>query len=174
MKTIDPNKIIVFDADVIIHFIKSEFISILPKLYPQNQKVVLDKLLVEDGVLRGINSTEFINMVRFKIIKEIPFPQKREYYLEYANLVKRFGKGESACLAYVRLTSNVIASSNLRDIKDYCEVYQIEYLTTMDLLEYAHQNGILSEADCDFFIYNVKSKDSRLPFNTMREFYSSR
>jgi hypothetical protein len=47
----------------------------------------------------------------------------------------------------------------------------IDYLTTMDLLEYAHQNGVLSEAECDEFIYNVISKGSRLPYNTMKDYY---
>jgi hypothetical protein len=135
MKSVDPNKVIVFDSDVIIHFIKSGFITSIKDLYPKNKKIILGKLLSSDGVL--------------------------------------LGKGESACLAFAKYTSNIVASSNLKDIQNYCIENKIDYLTTMDFLEYAHQNKILSEADCDYFIYNVKSKDSRLPYNSMKEYYSN-
>jgi hypothetical protein len=176
MKSIEPGKWIVFDSDVIIHFIKSGFVLRLKHIYPENRKIILDKLLANDGVLLGRHRNEFQNLMWFKILEEVEFPESGTIIREYANLTSNLnlGKGESACLAYARFTENVIASSNLRDIKAYCEKNAIDYLTTMDLLEYAHKNDILTLAECDEFIYNVISKGSRLPYRTMEEFYANK
>ena len=77
-------------------------------------------------------------------------------------------------MAYCRFHNDVLASSNLRDIKRYCEENGIQYLTTMDLLSTAYQKGILDEAECDLFIYLVKSGGSKLPYNSIKEFLESK
>ncbi len=58
-----------------------------------------------------------------------------------ADVIIHFSKGESACMAYCRYTSNIIGSSNLRDIKKYCNNHKIVYLTTIDFLYYAWLRG---------------------------------
>lgn len=73
------------------------------------------------------------------------------------------GEGESACMAYCRFTSNIIGSSNLRDIRNYCSEHKIAYLTTIDFLYYAWRKGLMSSDDCRSFISVVKAKGSRLP-----------
>lgn len=52
---------------------------------------------------------------------------------------RRFGKGESACMAYCKFNHNVIGGSNLRDILNYYKENDIKYLTTL---------GFLAEAYC--------------------------
>lgn len=59
---------------------------------------------------------------------------KKEERSEFLNLQKNFGLGESASMAYCRYRNNVLASSNLRDITNYCEKNDISYFTTMDFL----------------------------------------
>jgi predicted nucleic acid-binding protein len=103
-------------------------------------------------------------------IPVVPFPSKLEIIKEYAQLTKKFGEGESACMAVARFEKEFIASSNLRDIKAYCLEHQIKYYTTMDLLVEAMNKNILTEADCNQFIQDVKSKGSKLPCNTMAEY----
>ena len=83
--------------------------------------------------------------------------------VEYARLLQTFGKGESACMAYCRYTHNVIGSSNLKDIKEYCEKQQITYLTTIDFLYYAMKRGKMSVEDCEQFVKDVVAKGSKLP-----------
>ena len=73
------------------------------------------------------------------------------------------GKGESACMAYCLFTHNVIGSSNLRDIRAYCEEKKIVYLTTIDFLWYAWRKGLLTPAEISAFIAEVKQKGSKLP-----------
>jgi predicted nucleic acid-binding protein len=153
---------IVVDADVIIHFSKAEILPILPTIFPEYQMVVLSVVLDE---LKGEVKTQIENMARWMKdkIELIPFNPQKEMRMEYALLLQRFGKGESACMAYCRYTNNVIGSSNLRDIKEYCESNQMIYLTTIDFLYYAIQRGIMSIDDAHQFIEVVREKGSKLP-----------
>lgn len=167
MKKIDPSKKIILDADVIIHFCKGEQIGLLPRIF-------INKLFVPDVVYQESLSrkyqVEIDNLFNFKLVHELVINTELKVFAEYNRLKKIFGKGESACLAYCLFHKDVVGSSNLRDITNYCQDNGIEYLTTMDFLEKAYLTDMLTEADCDFFIYNVISKGSRLPFNTIAEF----
>jgi hypothetical protein len=102
----------------------------------------------------------------------LPFPDsdpdvKQEYFWIKKMMDK--GDGESATMAVARHHNNIIASSNLRDIKNYCSNHKIDYLTTMDFLCYALTNGRWTESRCNDFISKVLSKKSKLPCKTMSE-----
>jgi len=85
MKNIDPNKVIVFDSDVIIHFIKSGFITSIKDLYPKNKKIILGKLLANDGVLLGKHSNEFQSLMRFKFFPGgLIFPATRDSFFQHS------------------------------------------------------------------------------------------
>lgn len=66
-------------------------------------------------------------------------------------------------MAYCRFTYNVLGSSNLRDISDYCKKNGITYLTTIDFLYYAYIRKKMTEEECNTFIKEVNEKGSRLP-----------
>lgn len=51
---------------------------------------------------------------------------------EFFLLQRTLGKGESACMIYCRDNRDVLGSSNLKDIKEYCSKNNITYLTTLD------------------------------------------
>lgn len=106
------NKIeIVLDADVIIHFSKADCLSLLPTIFPEYRMVVLSIVYDE---LKGEVKQRLENMTMLlKNIVVISFNPQKEMKREYARLNLRFGKGESACMAYCRYTNNVIGSSNL-------------------------------------------------------------
>ena len=151
---------IVLDADVIIHFSKGGLLSLLPQIFPEYEYIVLDKVYDElSSVRRQLDN----QIALIGNIKKVEFAPTIEILREYVALKSRFGDGESACMAYCRYTANIIGSSNLRDIKDYCTNHQITYLTTLDLLYYAWRRGLLTEKDCEDFIQDVTSKGSRLP-----------
>ncbi len=164
---IDKKKKILLDADVIIHFIKGEQIGILHKIF-DNKLFILDIVFKE--VFKGRLRIQVENLIRFKFIKELSFPEDVRVLKEYSKLKKRFGQGESICMAYCKFHHDILASSNINDIKQYCEENQIQYITTMDFLAQAYFKGLFNEADCDYFIFNVKSKRSILPYNTIREY----
>lgn len=154
---------ILVDADVIIHFHKGDRISLLRDLFP-GRLFVLDTIVSEltKGKATRVGST-LENMIRWGIISEMPFPKDIQVITEYAKLSSRLGKGESACLAVCRYHNEVIASSNLRDIKDYCNQHSIAFLTTIDILCIGVLKGKITEAGANDFISLVISQQSKLP-----------
>lgn len=111
---------------------------------------MLDYIFKE--VFKGSLRTEVENLIRFGFVKELEFEDDLQVVREFARLKKSFGVGESACMAYCKFNKDVIGSSNLKDIKTYCEENNIQYLTTMDFLLEAYYKNILSEEECDEFI----------------------
>ena len=152
---------VILDADVVIHFSKGGYLSILPTILSGYEHIVLDKVYEEIKHVIKIQLDNQINIL--KNIKLEKYAPKGAEMIEFAQLSRKIGKGESACLAYCRFNQNVIGSSNLSDIKKYCETNQITYLTTLDFLYFAIQKKIMSVSDADEFIRTVIDKDSKLP-----------
>ncbi|MFA6199657.1 MAG: hypothetical protein WC679_04540 [Bacteroidales bacterium] len=156
------NKVkIVLDADVIIHFSKGQMLSILPKIFPTYQYIILDKVYNE---ISGDIKTQLDNqMTILKNITLIKFNPSGQEMKEYACLLQNFGKGESASMIYCKWNHDVLASSNLKDIEAYCNENQIAYLTTFDFLYHAVKNNLISQSEAHNFINDVLSKGSKLP-----------
>lgn len=152
---------IILDADVIIHFAKGEMLGTLPTIFPSYDFIVLDTV---HGEIHGDIKNHLDNQINLlKNIRIENFAPTGEQMKEYANLVKSLGKGESASLVYCRWNNDVIGSSNLRDIKEYCTQYDITYLTTFDFLYFAVKNKIITQKEAFDFIKKVKAKNSKLP-----------
>lgn len=151
---------IVLDADVLIHFQKAGYLSLLPDIFPEYDYIVLSVVYEEISSIRRQLDRQ---IQTFGNITLVAFAPSLEMLREYAHLSDRFGRGESACMAYCRFTYNVLGSSNLRDISDYCKENGITYLTTIDFLYYAYVRKKLTKEQCDEFIKEVNGKDSRLP-----------
>lgn len=152
---------IVLDADVVIHFSKGGLLSLLPRIFPEYEFVLLET--VHEELLSDIRTQVDNLILLLKTIKLLPFNPRGDMLREYAWLRSRFGKGESACMAYCLFNHDVIGSSNLRDIRAYCEKKQIVYLTTLDFLWYAWQKGLLTVDEANSFICEVRDKGSKLP-----------
>lgn len=160
--------LILLDADVVRHFINGSRIFELQKIYPK-RFVMLEK--VKDELCRSKSLETIVNnFISMTSLPLIPFPKDLNIVKEYAVLKKSFGDGESACMAVAKFQKQYVASSNLKDIKAYCEENSIMYLTTMDILCEALNKGILNENECNKFIVDVKAKGSKLPVNTIAEY----
>ena len=154
---------IVLDADVIIHFAKGGLLNVLPSILPEYEFVVLDKVVEE---VHKPALTQLQNQMLFlKNIREVKFGMSVEERREYARLVSQLclGKGESACMAYCRFNHDVVGSSNMRDIADYCKENKIVYLSTLDFLYYGIQRSVFSKEAAVEFIKRVNSQNSRVP-----------
>lgn len=153
-------KKVVLDADVLIHFAKAECLNMLPTILPEYDHVVLSIVYDEVKTIR-LQIDNQVNLL--KNISVEKFEPKGEMMREYAMLTSRFGRGESACMAYCKFTENVIGSSNLKDIREYCNLNNIRYLTTLDFLYHAYCRKIMTKEQCDEFIRVVRAKGSKLP-----------
>ena len=161
-------KLILLDADVISHFISGGQFGLLPTIF-KNRKVLLDVVANELRASRKFK-TFIDNVIGTGFIREINFQGNKQVIMEYARLIKTFGNGESACMAYCRFNKDILASSNLKDITIYCEENEITYLTTMDFLAQALNENQLTEQECNDFIRNVKAVGSKLPVHTIAEY----
>ena len=152
---------IVLDADVIIHFAKGEMLSLLPSFLPEYEFVVLD--IVKKEVMKP-TLTQLENQMNYlKNIKEVTFGETAEEKKEFFRLAKTLGRGESACMVYCRYNYNVVGSSNLRDIADYCNQWKITYLTTLDFLYFGIKKEVITLQDAYDFIERVTAAGSILP-----------
>ena len=143
---------IVLDADVIILFAKGGLLSLLPRIFPEYEYIVLDIVYkeVKQHILNQLN-----NQIKFfKNIREVTFGLTD---------VMGLGRGESACMVFCRYNHDVIGSSNLRDIVAYCEKHEIVYLTTIDFLFYGIQRKVITKDQANEFITTVNSMGSRVP-----------
>ena len=154
---------IVLDADVIIHFMKAKRFAQLPEILPEYEFLILD--VVYDELSKYSQTKQFIDnyLHFFSKIKKESFSPKGEAMKEFFQLRQTFGKGESACMIYCKEHQDVLGSSNLCDIKAYCEQNGITYLTTLDFLYHAYCRGKMTAEECSDFILAVNAAGSRLP-----------
>jgi len=167
------DKLILLDADVLIHFFKGEELLLLPKLYP-------NRLLIIQEVINELKTHDYqliiTTLINTKLVRiyEIPKSLSANILYEIAKIQKERVIGtERIYMAIAKFDNKIIASSNIRDIEPYCTLNGIEYITTMDILVEAYQRKILNETDCDDFIDKVKNKGkikSKLPCNTIKEY----
>ncbi len=162
------DKLILLDTDIISHFISGGQFALLTSIF-KHKKVLLDIVANELRVSKKFK-TYVENAISMGFIKEINFYGDKQVAMEYARLIKSFGKGESACMAYCRFNKDILASSNLKDITKYCEDNGIVYITTMDFLAEALRAKQLTEQECNDFIKNVKAVGSKLPVNRIDEY----
>lgn len=155
---------IVLDADVIIHFMQGDALSLLINIFPEYTYIILDvvygELTKNSATKVQLDNTLNLFNAKFSKVTFTPTGQSRQ---EYANLITTLGRGESACMVYCRDNQDVLGSSNLRDIRRYCEDNGITYLTTVDFLYYAFIRHKVTAEEIKEFIIQVKSKGSILP-----------
>lgn len=147
---------ILVDADVLIHLFKAEKISLLNELYPK-------RVFMLDVVLSELNGNRTIrdnidSILKFSGIQELVFPTSSNptLFREFLKLKKEIkGEGESACLVYCKHHQDILASSNTKDIKPYCEENGMAYLTTLDILCVAVQKGLLTDTEANQLIKKI-------------------
>jgi len=90
--------------------------------------------------------------------------------LDIGDLEKKYGYGESLCLVYCKYNHNVIASSNVKHIINFCVQNDIVYITTEDMLYKALQKGLMTFDECEEFIRTLIKQDSYLSIRSMDEY----
>ena len=169
-------KLILLDADVIIHFTKGDNLGILTGHY-KNRLLVLPEVFEELSVFRE-SRTAIENLIKYKLVTlyQTKGAHHSEIMREYARIKKlhKSGSGETMCMAVARFEDKIIASSNRKDIDPYCTEYGIMYKTTLDLMYDLLLADVVGERDFDYFIYNVTTKGSKLSHKTLAEYKQAR
>lgn len=143
---------LIIDSDVISHFIRAGQIIHLPSIF--KTKILMFDIVFKELEKWYTKRIQVDNLIRYKLIEVIPFPEDDKIAEEFFHIKKLrfYGDGEAACMAYAKFTQNIVASNNLKDIKNYCTLHNIEYVTTLDFLQRALEKGILTEDQCNQFI----------------------
>jgi len=168
------NRIILADSDLVSHFITGGEAENIHLIFPDHPIYMLDKVHAELQNWRNVKVGLILSdLLKKKTIRLMDFPEeneeiKREYFWIKKMLFK--GDGESACMAVTRYNKDILGSSNLKDIKSYCTMHRIDYLTTMDFLCAALATGLFNEARCDTFLKKVVNAGSKLPVKSMKEY----
>ena len=142
---------------------EANYFSILPDIFPDYEYLILD--VVYNEISQNSGTKDFIDKYLhfFHKLKKEVFSPKRESMKEFFLLQRTLGKGESACMIYCRDNRDVLGSSSLKDIKEYCSKNNITYLTTLDFLYYAYCRKKMTEQECKEFMQEVNNAGSKLP-----------
>lgn len=174
------NKVILVDADVLSHFIVTGNIDDLTKILSPHT-IYLVENVYQEAIYHPTDSNRkktVDSWIERCNVKKIKFAENNSSVMrEFFRLKKEkplFGSGERACMAMARFGHEVIASSNFRDVAEYCEEFDIEYIGVLDILMIAKYKGYYTEEKCDQFIQEAKDKNkARFPVNKIA-LYSKR
>ena len=162
--------IILLDSDVISHFMSTAKIDMLPKILSPHSLFIVDDVYRESvhHPLFEDRKQELDDWIAKHKIQRIKFPWgNNNIKLEFYRIKKespQLGAGERACLAIARYEKDVIASSNFRDVADYCEEFSIEQIGVMDILTIAVRRGLFSFGDCNKFMHDaIVINDAKFP-----------
>ena len=156
---------IILDSDVVIHFMKADSFYLLLGIFPEYKYLILD--VVYNELKKHPSTQTFVDRYfsvmpdRLELVKFNPTGESRKEY--FSLLKKPLGSGESACMIYCRDNHDVLGSSNMRDIIDYCQQNGIVYLTTIDFLYYAFIRKKMTAKECAQFIEIVNANGSHVP-----------
>lgn len=93
------------------------------------------------------------NLIDKGFVKVVKFDTDTEDYLLFMKLSsdyfsdKPIGKGEAAVIVHAKKHNGIVASNNTKDVMHYVEEYNLERITTGDILVMALENGIITEKE---------------------------
>lgn len=154
---------IVLDTDVVLHFMKGDRLSLLLDIFASECEYVMLSTTYDEIRNKDQRNQIDNHICLMKNLTKIEFNPTGEMRRTYAMLTSRFGRGESACMAYCQYEHHVIGSNNTRDIREYCNNNGISYLTTADFLYYAIRRGMMTEAEAAQMIADARAKGSNVP-----------
>jgi len=83
---------------------------------------------------------------------------------------KLIGKGEAACIVLAKKYKGILASNNLRDVREYVEKFELSHLTTCDIMLKAYKEHYEVESDLEILWQNMINYKNKMPYKTFHEF----
>ena len=164
-----------FDTDCISAFLWIKGESILAKLYS-------GKIILPTPVYRELQKVPHLS-ARIDTLKQNGdlFIQSIEAgsaeYYDYVKMttspepgMKIIGKGEAAAIAMARMRNGILASNNMRDISAYVTKYNLQHITTGDILLEALKQQLITESEGNPIWAAMLRKKRRLPTLTFSDY----
>lgn len=154
MKNKHPNlnKDVYFDTDCLSSFLLIDKTDILEKLF-KGKIVIPEQVYAElDRPAVRFLKTKLDDFIKKTAAKIQTVETNSDEFNLYLGLTsgkncKVIGKGEAICIALTKIKNGVLASNNLRDICWYVKQYNLEFITTGDILVMALQNKIMTKQE---------------------------
>ena len=166
-----------FDTDCISSFLWVKEENILLKLYPN--RIILPKQVFEELSNPSIphikGKVTKLCLSGYIATKEI-LTNTEEFNLYYELAVappkgeRIIGKGEAAAIALAKTYDGIIASNNLKDITKYVDKYDLDHITTGDILVAAWRKAYIDETTGNQIWSNMIAKRRMLPTSTFTEY----
>ena len=71
---------------------------------------------------------------------------------------KPIGKGEAAVIAHAKKHNGIVASNNTKDVMPFVEKYNLERITTGDILVMAFENKLITGTSLCILTLDLKAK----------------
>ena len=99
--------------------------------------------------------------------------------LDYVNMTegvfgRAIGKGEAAAIALAKEHGGVVASNNLRDVREYIENYKLDNTTTAGIMVEALNEGLISESEGNAIWSNMIAHGCKLGAASFTEYLNTR
>lgn len=164
---------LVLDTDILSSFAMVHRLDILEKLYAK-QMIVLEEVMNE------LNKRQYIaERVQLCItngsIRLVSIPANAPEALELARLLEggRYGRGEAACLAYLKYNFGSLGSNNISDVKVVCLEKNICLLTVPNIISDAYQTKVVTKEEANTVWINMKKKKRKLPAESFYDFLAT-
>lgn len=174
-------KVILVDADVISHFIATGHIFDLNKILSPHHLLVVDKVYKEASYhpWDDKRKDDIDEWLAKSNAEKINFPSANRNivheYFEMKHKDPKLGDGERACMAIAKYGGETIASSNFRDVAEYCEVNKIEYIGVLDILTIAKDKGYWTSEQCNQLINDaIATNQAKFPVARIEDYKSDK
>lgn len=141
-----------YDSDCLSCFLAVRECGILQKLFSE---IIVPGVVAHEILKKGTPQhikDNFNDLVKLDFV-EVRGMEVGSSEHELFNDIKRdyefMGDGEAAVIALTQENGGVIASNNLRDVKDYVEDYDLNLITTAFILAIAYENHLKTKEELD-------------------------
>jgi predicted nucleic acid-binding protein len=164
---------LVLDCDVLSSFAWVNRLDILEKLYAKNM-IVLEEVINELSKIKHI-AQRVESCITGGSIRLVSIPANAPEALELARLLEsgRYGRGEAACLAYLKYNFGSLGSNNISDVRAVCSEKNIYLLTVPDIINAACQANIITLEEANTVWINMIKKKRKLPTNSFYDFLAT-
>jgi hypothetical protein len=164
---------LVLDTDFLSSFAWVDRIDILESLYADHM-VLLDEVALEIARVSHL-ATRVQACVQRGSIQAVSIVSDSPEALELARILDsgRYGRGESACMAYLMNNSGTMGSNNLADVKGFCIKNDKKLLCTGDCLCEALNQNIITLREGNVLWQRMIDKQRKLPTATLSDYIKS-
>lgn len=161
---------LVLDADFLSSFTWVDRLDILEGLYGDHM-VLLDEVTLEIARVSHL-ATRVEACVRRGTIHALSMAADSPEALELAQILDtgKYGRGESACMAYLLHNPGTMGSNNLADVRGFCARNGKKLICTGDCLCQALDQNMITLPEGDALWRRMIEKRRRLPTASFSEY----